>query len=71
MLITTVIKPVLVWYRLRLCKFDCPIWKKNDAKKGKKKVMVATWSDSDNFNDDESMDDEIATYASWLLKSIR
>ena len=53
----------IVYYKckkLRHIKYDCPIWKKNNAKKGKMKAMVATWSDSDNSDDDESMDDEIA-----------
>ena len=33
---------------------------RRDMDKGKKKAMVATWSDSDYSDDDESIDDEIA-----------
>ena len=34
-------------------KFECPMWKKSNLKKQKKKAMVATWSDSDTSDNDE------------------
>ncbi|XP_022728776.1 uncharacterized protein LOC111284351 [Durio zibethinus] len=40
-------------------KLDCPLWKKQNMTKPKKKAMVVTWSDSDFF-DDESNKGEVA-----------
>ena len=36
-------------------KYDCPFWKKQNARSPMKKAMVATWSDS-NISDDDSYD---------------
>ena len=41
---------------------------KRDMDKGKNKAMVATWSDSDYSDDDESIDDEIANLCFMALE---
>ena len=40
-------------------KFECPLLKKRNTKRSKKKAMVNTWNDSD-FSDDDSYDEEVA-----------
>ncbi|XVE50254.1 hypothetical protein DITRI_Ditri01bG0147100 [Diplodiscus trichospermus] len=50
-------------------KYECPLLKKQNEKKPKKKAIMATWSNSDDSNDDDSYNGRWPTYVSWLLKS--
>ena len=47
-------------------KLECPLLKKQ-SKRPNKKAMVATWSDSDAFNND-SYDDEVANLCLMVLE---
>ena len=66
-------KDLIIFYeckKLGYIKFECPFLKKQYSRKLNKKAMVATWSDSDAF-DDESYDDEVGNLCLMTLMTLR